>query len=113
MVEDSLGDAELPVHQGPDFEEVRHHRVDGGGFPEGPGHLNTMADDASRKFDLDLTNFLSTFSSTYSSLQSPGSWHTCHLPSKIVSLVIFALRKHSFEADTSPVKKLPASTETG
>ena len=38
MVEDGRGDAELPVHQGPNSEEVRHHRVDGGGFPEGPGH---------------------------------------------------------------------------
>ena len=46
-----------------------------------PGHLNTMADGASRKFELDLTDFLSTFSSTYSPLQSPGSWHTCHPPS--------------------------------
>ena len=50
-----------------------------------PSHLNTMADDESRKFDLDLTNFLSTFSSTYSPLQSPGSWRACHPPSKIIS----------------------------
>ena len=78
-----------------------------------PGHLNTMADDASRNFELDLTDFLSTFSSTYSPLQSPGSWHTFHPPSEIVSLVISALRKHAFEADKLPVKKLPASTETG
>ena len=78
-----------------------------------PGHLNTMVDDASRKFELDLTNFLSTFSSTYSPLHSPGSWHTCHPPSEIVSYVISALRKHAFEADTVPVTKLPTSTETG
>ena len=38
MVEDGRGDAELPVHQGPNSEEVHHHRVDGGGFLEGPGH---------------------------------------------------------------------------
>ena len=38
MVEDGRGDAELPVHQGPNSEEVRYHRVDGRGFPEGPGH---------------------------------------------------------------------------
>ena len=72
-----------------------------------------MADDASRKFELYLTDFLSTFSSNYLPLQSPGSWHTCHPPSEIVSLVISALRKHAFEADTSPVTKLPGSTETG
>ena len=33
-----------------------------------PGNLNTMADDASRKFELDLTDFLYTLSSTYSTL---------------------------------------------
>ena len=47
------------------------------------GHLNTMEDDASQKFELDLTNFLFTFSSTYSPLQSPGSLRACHPPSKI------------------------------
>ena len=72
-----------------------------------PGHLNTMADDASRKFELDLTDFLSTFSSTYSPLQSPGSWHIFHPPSEITSFVISALRKHALEADTSPVTRLP------
>ena len=64
-----------------------------------PGNLNTMADDASRKFELDLTDFLYTLSSTYSTLQSPGSWHTCHPPSEITSLVISALRKHAFKAE--------------
>lgn len=38
MIEDGRGDAELPVHQGPNSEEIRYHRVDGRGFPEGPGH---------------------------------------------------------------------------
>ena len=38
MIEHRRGDAELPVHQGPNSEEVRHHRVDGGGFTEVPGH---------------------------------------------------------------------------
>ena len=63
-----------------------------------------MAYDAPRKFELYLTDFLSTFSSTYSPLQSPGSWHTFHPTSEIVSLVISALRKHAFEADKLPVK---------
>ena len=38
MVEDGWGDAELPVHQVPNSEEVRYHRVDGRGLPEVSGH---------------------------------------------------------------------------
>ena len=38
MIEDGRGDAELPVHQAPNSEEIRYHRVDGRRFPEGPGH---------------------------------------------------------------------------
>ena len=38
MVEDGRGDAELPVHQVPNSEEVRYHRVDGRGLLEVSGH---------------------------------------------------------------------------
>ena len=44
MIEHGRGDAELPVHQGPNPEEVRHHRVDGGGFTEGPGNSRCVVD---------------------------------------------------------------------
>ena len=78
-----------------------------------PGQLNTMADDASRKFNLGLTEFLSTFSSSYSPLQSLGTWRPCHPPPEIVSCVISALRKNAFEVGMLPLKKLPSSTGTG
>ena len=48
MIEHGRGDAELPVHQGPNSEEVRHHRVDGGGFPEGPGHSRGVVNSSER-----------------------------------------------------------------
>ena len=40
-----------------------------------PGPQNTMADDASRKLQLASDIFLSLFSTTYSSQQSPGMGH--------------------------------------
>ena len=42
MIEHGRGDAEFPVHQGPNPEEVRHHRVDGGGFMEVPGNSRSV-----------------------------------------------------------------------
>ena len=72
-----------------------------------------MANDASRKFHLAPDIFLYLFSTTYSPQQSPGMWHACHPPSKIVSLVMSALRKQPFEVSMSPVKLLPRSIGTG
>ena len=42
-----------------------------------PGHLNTMADDASQKFELDLTNFIYLLVNLF---PSPVSRFLAHLP---------------------------------
>ena len=72
-----------------------------------------MADDASSKFHVSPDIFLSLFYTTYSPQQSPGMWHAFHPPSKIVSLVISALRKQPFKVFVSPLKRLPRSIVTG
>ena len=48
MIEHGRGDAELPVHQGPNSQEVRHHCVDGGGFTEGPGNGRSVVASSGR-----------------------------------------------------------------
>ena len=52
-----------------------------------PGLRNTMADDASRRFDLNCDSFLSFFTCKYQP-QSPGSWTLCHPPKEVISSVI-------------------------
>ena len=61
-----------------------------------PGPLNTMADDASRRFDLPGNNFLSFFWSKYCPLQSAGLWTLCHPPTEITSCVISVLRRRMY-----------------
>ena len=58
-----------------------------------PGPLNTMADDASRRFDLPDNNFLSFFWSKYRPSHSAGLWTLCRPPIEITSCVISVLRK--------------------
>ena len=48
MIEHRWGDAEFPVRQGPNSEEVRHHSVDGGGFTEGPGNGRSVVASSER-----------------------------------------------------------------
>ena len=48
MIEHGRGDAELFVHQGTNSEEVRHHRVDGGGFTEGLGNGRSVVASSER-----------------------------------------------------------------
>ena len=57
-----------------------------------PGHLNTMADDASRLFHFPNPTFLSFFSNKYHPEQSPSPWAICHPHSAVTSSVISALR---------------------
>ena len=59
-----------------------------------PCTLNTMADDASRRFDLPDNNFLSLFWSKYFPYHSAGSWTQCHPPAGITSCVIYVLRRN-------------------
>ena len=78
-----------------------------------PGTQNKIADDASQQFQLALDIFLSLFSTTYSPQNSPGMWHACHLPSRIVYSLISALHKQPFEVGISPVKRRTISIMTG
>ena len=55
-----------------------------------PGHLNTMADDASRLFHFPNPTFLSFFSNKYHPEQSPSPWAICHPHSAVTSSVISA-----------------------
>ena len=77
-----------------------------------PGTKKTMADDASRQFRLAPDILLSLFSPTYSPQQSPGMWHACHPPPKIVSLVISRMRNQPFEVGMSPVIRRPRNIMT-
>ena len=54
MIEHRRSDSELPVHQGPNPKEVRHHRVDSGGFTEGPGNSRCVV--ASSEWSLPSRN---------------------------------------------------------
>ena len=74
-----------------------------------PGPLNTMAGDASRCFDLSTNPFLELFCSKYSP-QSPGSWTMYHLPTEALYLVISALCKYPYAAETSPTAGPPPYT---
>ena len=78
-----------------------------------PGHLNTMADDASRRFDLSPDQILLLFSRKYHSSQSPSSWTQCHPPSAVISSVISALRKLPSEEVTFPMPAPINSTPNG
>ena len=77
-----------------------------------PGSENTMADDASRRFDLTNEAFLPFFTSRYSP-QSAGSWTVCHPPTEIVSSVISALRKLPSGGGTFPTNGQRLSMPTG
>ena len=72
-----------------------------------------MAYDASIKFHLVPDIFVFIFSTSYSPQQYTGMCHACHLPSKIVSLVISALCKQPFEVGMSLVKIISRSIATG
>ena len=74
-----------------------------------PGPLNTMADDASRRFDLPDNNLLSFFRSKYRPSQSAGSWTMCHLPIEITSCVISVLRRRMSGLATLPTTAPPSS----
>ena len=58
-----------------------------------PGPLNTMAYNASCRFDLPGNKFLSFFRSKYCPSQSAGLWTLCHAPTEITSGVISVLRR--------------------
>ena len=58
--------------------------------------LNTMEDDASRRFDLHDNNFLFFFWSKYCPSQSASLWIQCHLPPGITSCVISVLRRRMY-----------------
>ena len=78
-----------------------------------PGHLNTMADDASRLFQLTNQSFLSFFSRKYNPMQSPSSWTTCLPPKEVTSSVISALRGQRSEGVTFPILAHNTSTNNG
>ena len=78
-----------------------------------PGHLNTMADDASRLFQLTNPSFLSFFSRKYNPEQSPSSWTTCLPPNDVTSSVISALRGQRSEGVTFPILAPSTSTNNG
>ena len=76
-----------------------------------PGVDNTMADDASRRFDLPTHSFMSFFDRKYTHTQSPCSWTLCHPPTEVLSSVISALRKQQFAEVTyhppAPTRSTP------
>ena len=74
--------------------------------------LNTMDNDASRRFDLSHQILLALFHSKYSP-QSPGSWTMCHLTTEVLSSVISALCKQPYPAATSPTFRLSPYTPIG
>ena len=76
-----------------------------------PVPKNTMADNASRQFDLNKKAFLSFSSSQYSP-QSAGSWIVFHQPTSMVSSVICALRKLPFAAVTCQTSAQLLSMQT-
>ena len=75
-----------------------------------PGHLNTMVDDASRRFDLPDNKFLSFFRSKFRLWRSAGSWKLCHPPIEITSCVISVLRRRMSRLATLPTTAPPSST---
>ena len=71
-----------------------------------------MDDDASRQFDLYPHRFFAFFHSTYLS-QSPSSWQLCHLPTKSLFSVIYALCRQPYEAVISPTTPQLPSISSG
>ena len=77
-----------------------------------PSPKNTMAGDASRRFDLNDKAFLSLFSSRYSP-QSAGSCIFCHPPTAMVSSMICTLCKRPSAEVTCQTSALSPSIQTG
>ena len=77
-----------------------------------PGPENTMADDASKRLDINDKAFLYFFYYRYSP-QSAGSWIFCHMPTAMVSPVVCALHKRPSVAEIcQTIAPLP-SMKTG
>ena len=74
-----------------------------------PGTLNTMVDDASRRFDLSGNNLISFFRSKYRPSHSVGLWTLCHPPTKITSCVISVLRRKMSGLAIFPTTAPPSS----
>ena len=72
-----------------------------------------MADDASRKFTLCSSSFMSFFDRKYTPTQSPCSWTLCHPPTEVLSSVISALRKQQFAEVTYHPPEPTRSTPNG
>ena len=72
-----------------------------------PGPLNTMADDASRRFDFPDNNFISYIRSKYCPSQSAGSWTLCHPPTEITLCVIYVLCRRMSRLETLPTTIRP------
>jgi hypothetical protein len=81
----------LALHQRAHHYLSRHDYV--------PGPINAMADDASRRWDLDDQQLLTHFNQSYPQ-QLP--WKLAHLPSQLVSPVIYSL-----QGIRSPMPLLP------
>ena len=76
-----------------------------------PVPLNTMADDASCRFDFPDNNFLSFFRSKCRPSQSAGSWTLCCLLIEITSCVISVLRRRMSGLAIFPTTTLPSFTK--
>ena len=76
------------------------------------GTKNTMADNASRRFNINNKSFLSFFSSCYSP-QSAASCTVCDPPTAMVSSVICALRKLPSAVVTCQTSAPSPSMQTG
>ena len=77
-----------------------------------PGPKNTMEDDVSRRLDLNNKSFLYLFYYRYSP-QSAGSWIICHLPTEMLSFVIYALIDLLYAAVTCQTSAQPPSMQIG
>ena len=70
-----------------------------------PGQSNPLADDASRLFDLDDSQFASLFSSKYPQNQP---WNFVQPPSPLLSVVTSALQRQTYNVESALVVPPPA-----